>query len=104
VHGPVRLDRDVEAVVLDPSYRGTPVEEAARRLPCAVEWHSGFRLSVDGLRRHPEYRGARYVELGERIAVGGVLTPRMIGDVAGEYGEQELKPVWHCLARFGLAG
>jgi hypothetical protein len=42
--------------------------------------------------------------LGERIAVGGVLTPRMIGDVAGEYDEQELKRVWHCLARFGLAG
>ena len=29
VHGPVRLDRDVEAVVLDPSFRGTRVEEIA---------------------------------------------------------------------------
>ncbi|WP_228641232.1 DUF3626 domain-containing protein [Microtetraspora sp. AC03309] len=32
VHGPVRLDRDVEALLLDPSYRGTAVEAAARRL------------------------------------------------------------------------
>ena len=29
VHGPVRLDRDVEALVLDPSFRDTDVEQAA---------------------------------------------------------------------------
>jgi hypothetical protein len=29
IHGPVGFDRDVEALVLDPSYRGTPVESAA---------------------------------------------------------------------------
>lgn len=34
VHGPVRPDGDVEALVLDPCYRGTAVEAAARRLPC----------------------------------------------------------------------
>ena len=104
IHGPVRLARDVEAVVLDPSYRGTPVEDAAYELGCAVEWHCGFRLTVEELERHPEYRGARYVEVGRRIAVDGVLTPRVVGDAAGAYGEQELKRVWHCLARFGLAG
>ena len=37
-----RLDRGVEALVLDPSYRGTGVEAAARRLPCQLEWHPGF--------------------------------------------------------------
>jgi hypothetical protein len=37
VHGQVVLARDMEALVLDASYRGTPVEAAARRLPCAVE-------------------------------------------------------------------
>ncbi|MFC7511675.1 DUF3626 domain-containing protein [Streptomyces thermocarboxydus] len=58
VHGPVRLDRDVEALVLDPCYRGTAVEDAARRLPCPVEWHPGFRLTVEELRRHPA-TGAR---------------------------------------------
>ena len=104
VHGPVRLERDVEAVVLDPSYRGTPVESAAARLGCPVEWHCGFRLAVGVLREHADYRGPQYVELGERIAVDGVLTPRVIGDAAGEYDVQELKRVWHCLARFGLAG
>ena len=69
-----------------------------------MEWHDGFRLSVDVLREHANYRGPQYVELGSRIAVGGVLTPRVIGAAAGAYDEQDLKRVWHCLARFGLAG
>jgi hypothetical protein len=37
-------------------------------------------LSIDELRRHPEYRGQRYVDLGAAIAVDGWLTPRVIGD------------------------
>ncbi|MFG2045703.1 DUF3626 domain-containing protein [Dactylosporangium sp. NPDC048998] len=106
VHGEVRLDRDVEAVVLDPCYRGTDVETAARRLPCRLEWHPGFRLSVAELRRHPDYRGRPYVDLGTAIAVDGRLDPRIIGDAArsGRYDQQDLKRVWHCLARFGAAG
>jgi Protein of unknown function (DUF3626) len=32
VHGPVRVGRDVEAVVIDSSFRGTLVEDAAHRL------------------------------------------------------------------------
>ncbi|WP_312034320.1 DUF3626 domain-containing protein [Actinoplanes sp. TBRC 11911] len=103
VHGGVRLDRDVEALVLDPSYRGTDVEAAARRLPCRVEWHPGFSLGTGELARHPDYRGRRFVELGTEIAVDGRLTPRLIGDAArrGRYAEQDLKRVWHYVARFG---
>jgi hypothetical protein len=103
VHGAVRLDRDVEALVLDPSYGGSDVEAAALALPCAIEWHPGVRLSLVELRRHPEYRGPEYVELGAEIAVDGQLTPRIIGDAArtGRYDEQALKKVWHCVARFG---
>ena len=89
--------------MLDPCYRETGVEAAARRLPCAVEWHPGFRLTVDELQRHPDYRGPEFVELGTRIAVDGVLDPRIIGDAmrTGRYDAQSLKRVWHCLARFG---
>ncbi|MGV9641157.1 DUF3626 domain-containing protein [Streptomyces sp. NPDC003514] len=106
IHGPVRFDRDVEALVLDPSYRGTAVEHAAERLPCPVEWHPGFRLSVAELRRHPQYRGQAYVDLGAEIAHGGWLTPRDIGNAAstGRYALRDLKKVWHCLARFGNLG
>jgi hypothetical protein len=103
VHGPVLLGRDVEALVLDPAYRDSAVESAARRLPCPLEWHPGFVLEVAELRRRPEYRGQEYVDLGAEIATGGRLDPRVIGDAAraGRYDEQALKRVWHYVARFG---
>jgi hypothetical protein len=103
VHGLVRLDRHAEAPVLDPSHRGTAVEDAARGLRCPVEWHPGFRLTVDELRRHPDYRGPEYVDLGAEIAVDGRLDRRIIGDAArtGRYDLRALKRVWHYVARFG---
>jgi hypothetical protein len=68
-----------------------------------VEWHAGFRLGVSELRRHPDYRGPRYVDLGCRLAVDGFLTPRVLGDAArtDRYDPQDVKRVWHYLARFG---
>ena len=103
IHGPVRLDRDIEALVLDPSYHGTAVEDAAHALPCPIEWHQGFQLSVDQLQRHADYRGRRYVDLGTEIALDGRLDPHIIGLAARScrYELQDLKKVWHCLARFG---
>ncbi|MDO0909666.1 DUF3626 domain-containing protein [Streptomyces sp. DT2A-34] len=103
VHGGVVLARDVEAVVLDAAYRGTPVEAAARLLPFPVEWHPGYRLTVADLHRHADYRGREYAELGARIAEDGRIDPRVIGDAArtGCHDLQDLKMVWHTLARFG---
>ncbi len=105
VHGAVRFDRDVEALVLDPSYRGTQVEDQARLLQCPLEWHDGFRLRVDVLRQYPDFRGPRYVELGAALAEGGVLTPHILGRAActGRYEPQSLKRVWHYLAWLGTA-
>ncbi|MDK0521994.1 DUF3626 domain-containing protein [Streptomyces sp. ML-6] len=109
VHGPVRLtrpDRHVEALVLDPSYRNTTVEAAALRLGCPVEWHPGFRLTVEELHRHPDYRGQEYVDLGTKIAVDGVLDPRILGEATHDdrFDPQAVKRVWHYLARFGQQG
>jgi len=103
VHGVIGFDRDVEAVVLDPCYRGTPVEDAAHRLGCPVRWHGGFVLTTSELRRHPAYRGAEFVELGVSLARDGCLDPRIIGDASrsGRHDEQALKRVWHYVARFG---
>jgi hypothetical protein len=106
VHGVVALATDVEALVLDPSFRGTEVEDDARaweRLGVAVEWHDGWALPVDELRAHPDYRGPEFVELGESVAVDGVLTPRVVGDAVrtGRHDPQHLKRVWHLVARFG---
>jgi hypothetical protein len=99
VHGGVVLARDAEAVVLDPCFRGTPVERAASRLDCPTEWHPGFRVETAAL--DPGYRGPEYVELARRL--GEVLVPSVIGDAArsGEHDLQALKRVWHLLARFG---
>ncbi|MFI5675180.1 DUF3626 domain-containing protein [Streptomyces cellulosae] len=103
VHAGVRLARDVEALVLDACYRGTSVEAAARLLPCPVEWHPGYRITVAELYRHADYRGREYADLGARIAEDGRIDPRIVGDAArtGRYELQDLKMVWHTLARFG---
>lgn len=103
VHGPVLFSRDVEALVMDPCYRSTPVEEQARALGCPVEWHPGFRAPVTELARHPEFRGAAYVELARELAgPGGLLDPGIIGAAVEQQvaPPQDLKKVWHYLARF----
>ncbi|WP_233160458.1 DUF3626 domain-containing protein [Actinophytocola xanthii] len=103
VHGVVDFSRDVEALVLDPCYRATPIESAARELACPIEWHGGFALTTAELRRHPSYRGAEFVALGVSLARSGRLDPGVIGDASrtGRYDEQALKRVWHYVARFG---
>jgi hypothetical protein len=103
VHGPIELATDAEAVVLDPCFRRSPVEEQARALGVPVEWHEGRRLTVAALAAHPAFRGPRTVEVGRRIAVGGLLDASIIGRAAraGAEDPQDLKRVWHCVARFG---
>ncbi|SNX65615.1 uncharacterized protein DUF3626 [Streptomyces sp. TLI_55] len=103
IHDGVSLAGDVEALVLDACYRGTAVEAAARLLPCPVEWHPGYRLSVPELRLHADYRGEEYTELGARIAEDGHIDPRVLGDAArtGRHDLQDLKMIWHTLARYG---
>lgn len=103
VHGVVDLAEDVEALVLDPVFRGAEVERAADELPCEVEWHGGFRVDLDTVRAHPDYRGAHVVALAEAVAVDGWLDPAVIGHAAAteQHDRQTLKQVWHLLARFG---
>ncbi len=99
VHGGLRVDRDVEAIVLDPCFRGTAVAVAADRMGCAVEWHPGYSVPTAGL--DVGYRGPEPVALA--VSLGGVLTPDVIGAAAraGAHDPQVLKKVWHLLARFG---
>lgn len=101
VHGGVLFARDAEAVVLDPCFSGTAVEEAAASLGCAVEFHPGFTLATAGL--DPAYRGAEVVALAQEL--GDELTPEVVGRAArsGTYHPQHVKQVWHYLARFGRA-
>ncbi|MBP9778864.1 MAG: DUF3626 domain-containing protein [Rickettsiaceae bacterium] len=103
VHGDIIVSRDVEAIVLDPSYKGTAVEELSSKLSCLVEWHSGYELTIADLEKHPNFRGSEFVEIGKEIAKDGRLNPKILGKATttGNYNEQDLKKVWHYIARFG---
>jgi len=103
VHGVVRIGQDVEALVLDPCYRGTGVEHWARLLGVPVEWHDGRRRAVAELVRHPDFRGPHVIDVGRGIARGGALDALVIGEAvrAGRHDPQDLKKVWHHVARFG---
>ena len=103
VHGGVSIDRDVSTLVLDPSYRGSPIERVARGLACDLRWHSGYRLGIDVVRQHPTFGGDDIVAAAEAIAVNGELTPSHVGDARreGRFDPQIVKQVWHYLARFG---
>ena len=103
IHGPVFLGSDVEALVLDPVFRGTDVETLALDLPFRTEWHKGFRLNIDTVKEHPNYRGQKVVDLAGAIAERGLLNPAILGEAVEKktYDPQDVKKVWHYLARFG---
>jgi hypothetical protein len=103
VHGSLILAEDVEAIVLDPCYRDTRIEAMAATLPCAVEWHPGFRMPVSRVEDCVAYRGTECARLAASIAIDGYVTPREIG-LALKFNKadpQSLKRVWHCVAKFG---
>jgi hypothetical protein len=103
VHGPLVLSEDVEAMVLDPSYRGTEIEAIAEALACPVEWHPGFRMPAGRVAECVVYRGQEIADLVASLTTDGFLTPREIGLARrdGRADWQSLKRVWHCVAKFG---
>jgi hypothetical protein len=103
IHGNIAIASDVDKLVLDPCYKGTEVEMAAARLGCNVEWHKGFKLQVSTLNAHTDFRGQQYVALAHNLAENGIITPLMIGAAVNQklHDAQDLKKVWHYLARFG---
>ena len=118
IHGGVRLDRDVVALVVDPSFRRTDVEvalaDAAERFGFELSWHAGSELAaadVPGDFRGPSMPAvarrvgradgvvdARSIGLAARRAVVG--EPRPDGDPPGS-DLQQLKYLWHTLVAFG---
>lgn len=102
VHGPLSIAEDFEAIVLDPSFRDTVIERAAASLGCSVEWHSGFRLSLDCLADCEAFRGEVAANAVARIAEEGVVTPVILWRARdGLLDYQTAKWVWHCVARYG---
>jgi hypothetical protein len=118
VHADVDLAGDVEALVIDPSFEGTPtgerLHEMAARYGAAIDHHPGFVLDV---REVPDdFRGPRMVPLAERVAVRGQLDAAVVGAAAAslhrepetwaDWGTrdetlQHLKQLWHVLVKYG---
>ncbi len=103
VHGPVSLADDVEALIMDPCYRGTDIEEKAHGLGLPLEWHEGRVLTVEELERHFGYREPEPVRVGLDVARDGSIDALVIGEavLAGRHEWQTLKQLWHLTAQWG---
>ncbi|MZD09743.1 DUF3626 domain-containing protein [Streptomyces sp. SID5785] len=124
VHGEVDLAVDAEALVLDPSFRGTEAGELLGGLGLPVEWHTGFVLGPEVSDEElAAFRGPGLVPLAARVresfGAGGLIDAACVGRAAASavtepgawsaYGSPEevlqyVKQVWHCLVRFGRSG
>ena len=76
VHGPVILNRDVELLVADPAFAGTPtgrtLNELADKYGFELQWHCGFRLPVRDV--PDDFRGPVMPRFAQRVAgTSGVL-------------------------------
>lgn len=117
IHGNVRLDRDVEALVADGSFATGQVGDILREIGAtfgfSVQFNKGFQIPVESVPLG--FRGPRMPALAARIARTHV-DARAIGEAAqdlfehrekwkgrGTYEEvlQELKLLWHILVKHG---
>ncbi|MGN9810082.1 DUF3626 domain-containing protein [Micromonospora sp. BQ11] len=123
VHGEVNLARDVEALVVDPSFEGTDVgavlERIARHHGVALRRHAGFELPVDGI--DPQFRGPDIPPFAARVHAefarpGDPVDAALVGRAAASLVThperwadrgpvavtlQHLKQLWHVLVRYG---
>ncbi|MDC5855431.1 DUF3626 domain-containing protein [Vibrio europaeus] len=103
IHGELNLAKDVEALVLDPSFKGTEVEVWANKLPCVLEWHSGYVLDVQYVNDNPSYRGGCFIELAVKLATNNKIKPIDLSRAIYQlnFDEQDIKKIWHYMANFG---
>ncbi|KIY02030.1 uncharacterized protein Z520_02168 [Fonsecaea multimorphosa CBS 102226] len=119
VHGDVHLDRDVEALIVDPSFRGSEIWQyikgMATKYRFPLHCHHGFSMRVQDV--PIDFRGPSMPSLAAAIARNGhQLDAETIGRAVrelarhpeswssrGTYAEvlQEMKLIWHVLVRFG---
>jgi hypothetical protein len=119
VHGRINIERDVETLVADPAFAGTPTgdcfRELCRKYSIPLEWHGGFRLAAGDVPE--EFRGPAIPRLARRIAGNGVVDAVVIGaaeaslrsrpDDWRDWGSraeilQHLKQLWHVLVYYGV--
>ncbi len=103
IHGEISVKDDIECLVLDPIFRASPIEQQALSLGIPVRWHNGYELRLEEMNRYPDYRGQKYIELAKELAQNGSINAKILGLAVTKQGyeEQDVKKVWHYLARFG---
>ncbi|KAL7930756.1 hypothetical protein V8C35DRAFT_324203 [Trichoderma chlorosporum] len=119
IHGDVLLSRDVEALVVDPSFytrgsTGPLLQALGQTYGFPIFAHHGFQLFSDDV--PSDFRGLMMPSLAARIAFNGLVDVQTIGEAVrdlvacadllgdrGDLGEvlQELKLLWHVLVRYG---
>ena len=104
IHGNLFLT-DMESLVLDPVYKHTEIEQWAAQLGLPLQWHGGYELHLDTLREYPDYRGAHCLSVAKKVARDGLLNPLLLDQaLQEEHDPQDIKKLWHYLARFGYKG
>ena len=123
IRGVLRIAKDVEGIVVDPSYQGTATGEIlqamAERYDFPLDWHHGFELSAE--ETPDDFRGPEMPALAKRVvecyavdrrrldaaAIGlaarSVITePEAWWDWASAQDTlQHLKYLWHILVVYG---
>ncbi len=118
VHGGIDLARDVESIVLDPSFRQSDIERhmeaAATRYGFLVDWNEGSEVRPEEI--DPEFRGSDIQLLARRAArPDGIVDAAAIGRALADFpftapspsGDpeesplQKYKKLWHCCLKYG---
>lgn len=123
LHGELSLAHEVEAIVGDPSFRGTAtgelMEATAKKYGIPLEWHAGFALTLPEI--PADFRGPEMLPLAQRIlkkhacdseyvdaatiglaAVSVVVNPQEWADWGNPKDTlQHIKYLWHTLVVFG---
>lgn len=119
VHGEILLGRDVEALVVDPSFRDTDVGHHLNNMSSTygfpLRYNSGFALRVEDVPK--DFRGPTMPSLAARVAGDtGVVDAASLGKAVqsltrdpeiwsdrGSFKDvlQEIKLLWHVLVKYG---
>ncbi|MFC3188527.1 DUF3626 domain-containing protein [Shewanella intestini] len=119
IHDDVSLEEDICALVVDPCYQNTPMDETlqalANQYDITLYYHQGYQM--DAAHTPNNFRGACMPALAKQVARQGVMTPFNLGVATLRCTEelaswqqrdmqqqqlQQLKLLWHVLVKFGV--
>ena len=119
VHGSINLQLDIERLVIDPAFDGTPtgeiLNEISHRYQIPIQRHCGFQLPAHAV--PDDFRGPVMPKLAQRIAKNELLDAAVIGaaeaslysqpELWRDWGSREeilqhLKQLWHVVVHYGV--